>query len=255
MGSTFSSTFESIHLEYQAMGSTFSSAFENIRIEHRAMRSTFSSAFNPYTLWISSYGFEIQLCIRKHSIWISNSRINIQFFIQNHKHFKYRAMGSTFRPAFENIHPEYQVMKSTFSSAFNTIHTLTVELWVQHSTFILNIELCDRTQFWISSCGFDIQLCIRNYSYWTSSYGSTFSSAFNTIHTLNIELLDRHSALHSKTYIMIFKEWLVLNVELKVDLTARYSGRIFSNAELNVDPIARYSKYVWCWMQSWTSIS
>ena len=35
----------------------------------------------------------------------------------------------------------------------------------------------------------------------------------------------------------------MLTVELNVDLTARYSGRIFSNAELNVDPIARYSKY------------
>ena len=29
----------------------------------------------------------------------------------------------------------------------------------------------------------------------------------------------------------------MLNVELNVDLTARYSGRIFSNAELNVDPV------------------
>ena len=76
--------------------------------------------------------------------------------------------------------------------------------------------------------------------------GWTFSSAFDTIHTLNIELLDRHSALHSKTYILIFKECLVMNVEMDVDLTARYSGRICSNAELNVDPIARYSKCAWC---------
>ena len=31
----------------------------------------------------------------------------------------------------------------------------------------------------------------------------------------------------------------MLNVELNVDLTARYSGRIFSNAVLNVEPRAR----------------
>ena len=89
--SLFSSTFNTIYtlndeLWDRHSASTFSSAFENIHIEHQAMRSTFSYSI-PYTLWISSYGFDIQLCIRKHSIWISNSGINIQFFIQNHTHF------------------------------------------------------------------------------------------------------------------------------------------------------------------------
>ena len=36
--------------EYRAMCSTFSSTFENIHIDHRAMRLAFSSALTPYTL-------------------------------------------------------------------------------------------------------------------------------------------------------------------------------------------------------------
>ena len=99
---------------------------------------------------------------------------------------------------------------------------LNIELWVRHSAlhsklFLLNIEL------WV-----DVQLCIQHYTHF------------------EYRAIGSHSDLHSKTYIFIFKECLVLNVELNVDLTARYSGRIFSNAELNVDPIARYSKRVWC---------
>ena len=91
-------------------------------------------------------------------------------------------MGSTFISAFENIHPEYRAMKSTFSSAFNTKHTLTVELLVQHSTCILNIELCDR-------------------------YSALHSKSYTI---LNIELMVRHSALHSELFI--------LNIELWVDV-------------------------------------
>ena len=34
----------------------------------------------------------------------------------------------------------------------------------------------------------------------------------------------------------------ILNAELNVYLTARYSRCMFSNAELNVEPIARHSK-------------
>ena len=41
-----------------------------------------------------------------------------------------------------------------------------------------------------------------------------------------------------------FKVCFILNAELNVELTARYSRCMFSNAELNVEPIARYSKCV-----------
>ena len=92
------------------MGSTFSSAFENIHLEYRAVSSTFSFAYKTKT------------------------------------QFEYRAMGSTFSSAFENIHLEYRAVSSTFSSAFKIKHTLNIELWVRHSalhskTYILNIEL------------------------------------------------------------------------------------------------------------------
>ena len=58
-----------------------------------------------------------------------------------------------------------------------------------------------------------------------------------------------------RTHSSIFKVCFILNAELNVELTARYSTCMFSNAELNVEPIARYSKCVLFWMQSWTSIS
>ena len=128
MGSTFSSAFENIHLEYQAVSSTFSSAFKikhtlNIElwVRHSALHS------KPYIL-MSSCEIDVQLCI------------------QNNTHFEYRAMGSTFSSAFENIHLEYRAVSSTFSSAFKIIHILNIELWVRHSalhskTYILNIEL------------------------------------------------------------------------------------------------------------------
>ena len=128
------------------MGSTFSSAFENIRLEYRAVRSTFSSAFKiKHTL-------NIELWVR-HSALHSKTYIlniecefNIQLCIENKTHFEYRAMGSTFSSAFENIHLEYRAVRSTFSSAFKIKHTFNIELWVRHSalhskTYILNIEL------------------------------------------------------------------------------------------------------------------
>ena len=122
MGSTFSSAFENIRLEYRAVRSTFSSAFKikhtlNIElwVRHSALhsktyilnielwdrRSALHSKY--YTLWISSYGFDFHLCIRKHTSWISSCEIDVQLCIQNNTHFEYRAMGSTFSSAFENI--------------------------------------------------------------------------------------------------------------------------------------------------------
>ena len=47
-----------------------------------------------------------------------------------------------------------------------------------------------------------------------------------------------------RTHSSIFKVCFILNAELNVDLTARYSRCMFSNAELNVEPIARYSKCI-----------
>ena len=47
-----------------------------------------------------------------------------------------------------------------------------------------------------------------------------------------------------RTHSSIFKVCFILNAELNVELTARYSRCMFSNAELNVEPIARYSKCV-----------
>ena len=57
-----------------------------------------------------------------------------------------------------------------------------------------------------------------------------------------------------RSHSSIFKLCIILNAELNVDLTARYSRCMFSNAELNVEPIARYSRCVWFWMQTWISI-
>ena len=48
-----------------------------------------------------------------------------------------------------------------------------------------------------------------------------------------------------RSHSSILKEFIVLNKELNVDSTVRYSNSVFSNAELNVEPIARYSKCVW----------
>ena len=43
----------------------------------------------------------------------------------------------------------------------------------------------------------------------------------------------------------IFKVFMVLNPELNIDPTARYSRLVFLNAKTNVDLIARNSKIVW----------
>ena len=132
------------------MGSTFSSAFENIRLEYRAVRSTFSSAFKiKHTLNIELWVRHSALHSKTYILNIlSSCEFNIQLCIQNKTHFEYRAMGSTFSSAFENIHLhlEYRAVRSTFSSAFKIKHTLNIELWVRHSalhskTYILNIEL------------------------------------------------------------------------------------------------------------------
>ena len=50
--------------------------------------------------------------------------------------------------------------------------------------------------------------------------------------------------MQSRTHSSIFKVCFILNAELNVELTARYSRCMVSNAELNVEPIARYSKCV-----------
>ena len=138
------------------------------------MRSTFSSAFKiKHTL-------NIELWVRhsalhsKHTSWISSCEFNIQLCIQNKTRFEYRAMGSTFSSAFENIHHEYRAVRSTFSSAFKIKHPLNIELWVRHSA------LHSKHTSWISSCEFNIQLCIQNKTHFEyRAMGSTFSCIRN----------------------------------------------------------------------------
>ena len=129
------------------MGSTFSSAFENIHLEYRAVRSAFSSAFKiKHILNIELWVRHSALHSKTYILNISSCEIDVQLCIQNNTNFEYRAMGSTYSSAFENIHLEYRAVSSTFSSAFKIKHTLNIELWVRHSalhwkTYILNIEL------------------------------------------------------------------------------------------------------------------
>ena len=160
------------------MGSTFSSAFENIHLEYRAVRSTFSSAFKIIHNLKIEVWFDIQLCIR------------------NNTQFECRATRSKFSSIFENIHPEYRAMRSTFSFAYNNIHIFecpavsstfrsafkTITLWI--FSYGLDIQLYIRKHSsLISSCGIDIQLCIQHQTHFEyQAIGSTFSSAFENIH-------------------------------------------------------------------------
>ena len=61
---------------------------------------------------------------------------------------------------------------------------------------------------------------------------------------LDIQDVCFDSRAECRTHSSIFKVCFILNAELNVDLTARYSRCMFSNAELNVETIARYSKCV-----------
>ena len=83
------------------------------------------------------------------------------------------------------------------------------------------------------------------------THSSIFKVCFILNAELNVELTARYSRcmfsnaeLNVETHSSIFKVCIILNAELNVDLTARYSRCMFSNAELNVEPIARYSKCV-----------
>ena len=159
-------------------------------------------------------------------------------------------MGWTFSSAFENIHLEYRAMRSTFSSAFKIIQNLNIELWVRHWA------LYSKTYILISSCEFNIQLCIQNNTHFEyRAMGSTFSSAFENIHfdnravsstfssefkiihTLNIELWVRHSALHSKTYFLniISCEFNIqLCIQNNTHFENRAMGSTFSSAFENI---------------------
>ena len=383
MGSTLSSAFENIYLEYRAVSSSFSSAFKtkhtfknelwdrhsalhskifvlNFKLQKRylalhspaytlwisrykidaqvciphqthlniqlwdrlldlhsktfilniELRIRYSALHSkPNNLWIASYGIDIRLCIRKHLSWISSCGISIQLRIQHHKHFKYRNLGSTFSTAFENIYVEHRSMRS-----FNIIHTLNIEMWDQHSALHST-----ETTLWISWCRFSnaelnvdpiarYSKCVWCWMHsWTLTHSSmfnmnsfecraecqTYSSIFKIVYDfwmqswisitqLDIQdecwmlnsQLDSQSVysvecraerrFHSSIFRMnifecrtecrshssILKVCMVLNKELNVDSTVRYSNWVFSNAELNVEPIARYSKCVWYWMQS-----
>ena len=116
------------HFEYWPVGSTFSSAFGNIGLQYGAMRPIFSSAFNTintlnielwdrhYALKSKTFILKIELCDRystlhskPYTLWISCYGIDIQLFIWNKYQFVHWGM------------------RSTLSSAFNTIHISNIE--------------------------------------------------------------------------------------------------------------------------------
>ena len=145
-------------------------------------------------------------------------------------------------------------------------YILNLKLWVQHSalhskqytlwisSYGFDIQLCIRKHTsCISSCEFNIQLCIQNNTHFEyRAMGSTFSSAFENIHleyrvvsstfssafkiinTMNIELWVRHWALHSKTYI--------LNIELISTFSSTFKIIHTLNFELWVRHSALHSK-------------
>ena len=109
----------STHFECQAMGSTFSSTFENIHLEHRAMGFFIQLCIRKYSYSSSTYEIDVQLCIQHTltiQLWDRHSAIFSKTYLFNiellHQHsslhskpytFEYRPMGSTFSSAFINI--------------------------------------------------------------------------------------------------------------------------------------------------------
>ena len=120
---------------------------------------------------------DIQLCIGRHSLRISSYETDIQLCIQ------LIILGIQ----------EYRALRSLFSSTFNTIHTLNVELWDQHSA-LHSITICLEYR----TMGSTFSSAFENTHLEYRAVGSIFSSEFKIIHSLNIELWVRHSALHSK---------------------------------------------------------
>ena len=134
------------------MGSTLSSAFENVYLEYRAVSSTFSSALKTKHTFKTSYQIDIQLCIRNirlefqaagaifSSAFTSIRTLNIE--IEDRRSvlhstpntLEYPSMGSTFSSKFKKIHLEYRAVNLIFSSAFKTKQYLKCELWDRHSS-------------------------------------------------------------------------------------------------------------------------
>ena len=142
------------------MGSTFSSAFENIHLEYRAVSSIFSSTFN------TKHTLNIEPWVRHLALHTKNTNL------------EYRAVGSIFNSAFNTIHTlniALLVHNSVLHS--KTIQNFNIELWARHSALhskiiILNIVLSDRYStlystpytLRISSYGFAFRICVRKYS-------------------------------------------------------------------------------------------
>ena len=132
MRSTFSSAFKIIHtlnIELWVRHSALHSKTYILNIELWVQHSALHSKL--YTFWISSYGFDNQLCTRKHTSWISSCEIDVQLCIQNKTQFEYRAMGSTFCSAFENIHPEYRTMTLFFSRSYYSFQNKPYRFYVR----------------------------------------------------------------------------------------------------------------------------
>ena len=100
-------------------------------------------------------------------------------------------------------------------------------------------NVCFRMQSWMSISELDIQDVVFE----CRAECWTHSSIFKVCFILNAELNVKLTARYSRC--------MFSNAELNVELTARYPRCMFSNAELNVEPIARYSKCVLFWMQIW----
>ena len=150
----------------------------------------------------------------------------------------------------------------THSSTFKGCMVLNAEL---------NIDLIARYSGWIFS---NAELNVKPIARY-SKYVLFWMQSWTSISQLDIQdVCFSKCRAECRTHSSIFKVSMVLNAELNIEPTARNSRWMFVNAEQNVEPIVRFfrsamilnaelkleltarnSKCVWCWLQSWTSIS
>ena len=130
----------------------------------------------------------------------------IQRCIQKHTQFEYRALGATFSSAFENIHIVHRA-------------EIDVQLRIQH-----------HTHFEYRAMGSTFSSAFENTHLEDRAVGSIVSCALKTIHTLNIELWVRHTALHWKTFILNFELWDQLCIHRYTQFEYRDMGSTYSFA-------------------------
>ena len=120
-----------------------------------------------------------------------------------------------------------------FIAECRTHRSIFSELWFWMQSWMLNLELNIQSVFGVEC--------------------SAESRSISLILTIDIFECRAEGRTHSS----IFKVRIILNAELNVDLTARYSRWMLLNAELNVEPIARNSKCYGfeCRAECWTHSS